>query len=179
MLKGRLELSERRACEIAGQHRSTQRHELTVAPDDEALRRRLRKLSARKPRWGYRRAHGHLVGEGWNVNRKRIQRLWREEGLRVPAKKRKRRRAGSSTAEEADRLRATHPGHVWALDFQHDATTDGRELKFLNVVDELPARPWRPSASARSTPTPPFPSSSASSPSEARPRTSAPTTAPS
>ncbi len=137
MLKGRLELSERRACEIAGQHRSTQRHELTVAPDDEALRRRLRKLSARKPRWGYRRAHGHLVGEGWKVNRKRIQRLWREEGLRVPARKRKRRRAGSSTAEEADRLRATHPGHVWALDFQHDATTDGRELKFLNVVDEF------------------------------------------
>ncbi len=137
MLKGRLELCERRACRIAGQHRSTQRHEPAVAPDDEALRRRLRKLSARKPRWGYRRAHGHLVGEGWKVNRKRIQRLWREEGLRVPARKRKRRRAGSSTAEEADRLRATHPGHVWALDFQHDATTDGRELKFLNVVDEF------------------------------------------
>ena len=137
MLKGRLELSERRACEIAGQHRSTQRHELTVAPDDEALRRRLRKLSARKPRWGYRRAHGHLVGEGFSINRKRVQRIWREEGLRVPARKRKRRRLGQSTAEGAGRLRATHPGHLWALDFQHDATADGRELKFLNVVDEF------------------------------------------
>ncbi len=133
----RLQLSERRACEIAGQHRSTQRHEPKVAPDDEALRRRLRRLSARKPRWGYRRAHGHLLAEGWNINRKRVQRIWREEGLRVPARKRKRRRLGESSAEGAERLRATHPGHVWALDFQHDASSDGRELKFLNVVDEF------------------------------------------
>jgi len=137
MLQDRLKLSERRACEIAGQHRSTQRHLPKVAPDDEALRRRLRRLSARKPRWGYRRAHGHLVGEGWCVNRKRIQRIWREEGLRVPARKRKRRRAGVSTADGAERLRATHPGHLWALDFQHDATSDGRELKVLNIVDEF------------------------------------------
>jgi len=55
----------------------------------------------------------------------------------VPARKRKRRRLGQSTAEACGRLRATHPGHVWALDFQHDATTDGRELKFLNIVDEF------------------------------------------
>jgi len=137
MLGDRLGLSERRACEIAGQHRSTQRHELRVAGDDEALRRALRKLSERKPRWGYRRAHGHLITEGWSLNRKRVQRVWREEGLRVPAKKRKRRRLGTSTAAGASRLRATHPGHVWALDFQHDATSDGRELKFLNVVDEF------------------------------------------
>jgi len=61
-------------------------------------------------------------------------RIWREEGLRVPARKRKRRRLGQSTAAGAGRLRATHPGHLWALDFQHDATTDGRELKFLNTA---------------------------------------------
>jgi putative transposase len=137
MLQDRLELSERRACEIAAQHRSTQRHEPKPACADEALRKRLRALSASKPRWGYRRAHGHLREHGFEVNRKRVQRIWREEGLRVPAKKRKRRRAGVSTAAGAERLRATHPGHVWALDFQHDATTDGRELKFLNVVDEF------------------------------------------
>ena len=137
MLVDRLSLSERRACEIAGQHRSTQRHEPIAAPDDEALRRRLRRLAATRPRWGYRRAHGHLLAEGWSLNRKRCQRIWREEGLRVPARRRKRRRLGVSTAEGADRLRATHPGHLWALDFQHDATTDGRELKFLNVVDEF------------------------------------------
>jgi len=137
MLQDRLKLSERRACEIAEQHRSTQRREPQVADDDQALRARLRKLSDKKPRWGYRRAHGHLLSEGWQVNRKRVQRIWREEGLRVPARKRKRRRLGTSTAEGADRLSATHPNHVWALDFQHDATTDGRELKFLNVVDEF------------------------------------------
>jgi len=137
MLCDRLSLSERRACEIAGQHRSTQRHQPKVAPEEEALRRRLRRLSASKPRWGYRRAHGHLLTEGWDINRKRVQRLWREEGLRVPQRKRKRRRLGVSTAAGAERLRATHPGHLWALDFQHDATTDGRELKFLNIVDEF------------------------------------------
>lgn len=108
-----------------------------MAGDDAALRKRLREISARKPRWGYRRAHGHLLGEGFALNRKRVQRLWREEGLRVPKKARKRRRVGHSTAEGSERLRATHPNHVWALDFQHDATSDGRELKLLNIVDEF------------------------------------------
>jgi putative transposase len=136
MLVDRLGLSERRACRIAGQNRSTQRHCPQVAPDDEALRARLRKISEQRPRWGYRRAHGHLLTEGWSVNRKRVQRIWREEGLRVPAKAKKRRRLGESTTA-ADRLQAEFPNHVWALDFQHDATEDGRELKFLNVVDEF------------------------------------------
>jgi len=79
MLQDRLKLSERRACEIAGQHRSTQRHQPMAAPDDQALRRRLRRLAANKPRWGYRRAHGHLLAEGWSLNRKRVQRIWRAE----------------------------------------------------------------------------------------------------
>jgi putative transposase len=97
---------------------------------------RLRKLSEERPRWGYRRAHGHLLSEGFSLNRKRVQRIWREEGLRVPAKVKKRRRLGESTTA-VDRLRAEYPNHVWALDYQHDATDDGRELKFLNVVDEF------------------------------------------
>ena len=136
MLVDRLGLSERRACRFAGQNRSTQRYCPQVAPDDQSLRKRLRKLSTDYPRWGYRRAHGHLLTEGWSVNRKRVQRIWREEGLRVPAKAKKRRRLGESTTA-ADRLKAEHPNHVWALDYQHDATDDGRELKFLNVVDEF------------------------------------------
>jgi putative transposase len=136
MLVDRLGISERRACRFAGQNRSTQRYCPQVAPDDQALRRRLRKLSTDYPRWGYRRAHGHLLTEGWSVNRKRVQRIWREEGLRVPARAKKRRRLGVSTTA-SDRLRAEYPNHVWALDFQHDATEDGRELKFLNVVDEF------------------------------------------
>ena len=69
------------------------------------------------------------------MNRKAVQRLWREEGLRVPAQRRKRQRLGTSTCP-ADRLAAEHPDHVWALDYQFDQTTDGRILKLLNVVDE-------------------------------------------
>ncbi|MFN8149598.1 MAG: IS3 family transposase [Solirubrobacterales bacterium] len=136
MLCERLGFSERRACRLAGQHRSTQRHEPNVPGDEQELRRELRELSRKRPRWGYRRAHAHLCERGRRVNRKRIQRLWREEGLRVPQRKRKRRRLGDSTAE-AERLSAEREGHVWALDFQFDQTADGRIIKLLNVVDEF------------------------------------------
>ena len=129
-------MSERRACCLAGQHRSTQRHEPVVADDDAALRAELVKISRKRPRWGYRRAHQLLVEDGWTINRKRTQRVWREEGLRVPPKRRKRRRLGDSTVP-ADRLRAERPDHVWAFDFEFDQTADGRLLKILNVVDEF------------------------------------------
>ena len=136
MLIERLGLSERRACQITGQHRSTQRHELRRGGErDDALRARLRKLSAEHPRWGYRLACGAVRAEGWVVNRKKIQRLWREEGLRLPQRKRKRLRLGESTVP-AKRLRAERPNHVWAMDFQFDTTSDGRTLKLLHVVDE-------------------------------------------
>ena len=135
MLRERQSLSERRACRITGQHRSTQRHEPRRGDRDEALRARLRKLSREHPRWGYRRAWASVRSEGWAVNRKKIQRLWREEGLRVPARRRKRQRLGVSTTLAA-RLRAQRPDQVWALDFQFDTTSDGRILKLLHVVDE-------------------------------------------
>ncbi len=136
MLQDRLGLSERRACQIAGQHRSTQRREPVVAEDDAALRARLREISRERPRWGYRRAHAELLSEGWQINRKRVQRIWREEGLRVPQRRRKRLRLGDSTVP-ASRLRAERPNHVWAIDFQFDQTADGRILKLLHVVDEF------------------------------------------
>jgi putative transposase len=136
MLMDRKGLSERRACQIVGQHRSTQRRAPCVAADDAALRARLRKVSKDRPRWGYRRAHATLVEEGWSVNRKRVQRLWREEGLRVPRRRRKRQRLGDSTVP-AKRLAAERPDHVWALDFQFDQTADGRLLKLLHIVDEF------------------------------------------
>ena len=136
MLQDRLGISERRACRYVGQHRSTQRHEPEVGPDDAALRAELRRISRRRPRWGYRRAHQLLLEEGWTINRKRTQRLWREEGLRVPRRRRKRQRLGSSTVP-AERLRAEGPDHVWAIDYQFDQTADGRLLKLLNVVDEF------------------------------------------
>ncbi|MBV8944318.1 MAG: IS3 family transposase [Solirubrobacterales bacterium] len=83
MLQDRLGLSERRACRYVGQHRSTQRHEVVAAEDDAAVRAELRGISRRRPRWGYRRAHQLLLDQGWRLNRKRTQRLWREEGLRA------------------------------------------------------------------------------------------------
>jgi putative transposase len=76
-----------------------------------------------------------LCEQGWRVNRKAVQRRWREEGLRVPVRRPRRQRLGAST-EPADRLAAEHPNHVWALDYQFDQTEDGRRLKLLNVVDE-------------------------------------------
>ena len=135
MLQARLELSERRACRVTGQHRSTQRRLPARGRGDDALRTELHAFSRGHPRWGYRRAWATLREEGWTVNRKGVQRLWREEGLRVPAKRRKRQRLGHS-AVPAARLRAERPNHVWALDFQFDQTADGRVLKLLNIVDE-------------------------------------------
>lgn len=136
MLVDRLGLSQRRACSIVGQHRSTQRHEPAEPDADRDLRARLRAFAREHPRWGYRRAHAVLVREGHRLNRKKVQRLWREEGLRVPQKRRKRRRLGDSTTP-ADRLRAERPDHVWALDYQFDVTATGRTIKILHVVDEF------------------------------------------
>jgi putative transposase len=134
-LQERFGVSQRLACRIVGQHRSTQRHQPIEPERDRVLRQQLRAFSRAHPRWGYRRAHAQLLHQGWVVNRKAIQRLWREEGLRVPARRRKRQRLGTSTTP-ADRLAAEHPDHVWALDYQFDQTEDGRRLKLLNVVDE-------------------------------------------
>ena len=135
MLRDRLHVSERWACRVVGQHRSTQRREpQAVAVDDGALRAQLREIAGRKKRWGYRRAHAHLRENGWQINRKRVQRLWREEGLRVTQRTRKRRRTGDP---EAQWLRAERPNQLWALDFQYDQTADGRMLRVLNVVDEF------------------------------------------
>lgn len=130
--------SERRACRLVGQHRSTQRLPAPppVRPAEEQLRSRLREIAREHPRWGYRRAGVQLRREGHTINRKRVQRLWREEGLRVLQKARKRRRGASSDPDGA-RRRAVRPREVWALDFQFDATNDGRQIKCLNIVDEF------------------------------------------
>ncbi len=136
LLCERLGVSQRRACEIVGQHRSTQRYEPAEQDPDRDLRAELRDFAENRPRWGYRRAHAVLVRDGWAVNRKKVQRLWREEGLRVPPKRRKRQRTGDSDAD-AGLLKAEHPDHVWALDFQFDVTASGRKIKILHVLDEF------------------------------------------
>ncbi len=103
-------------------------------PDEEdKLCRRLRQIARQHPRWGWETAHAILRREGWTINRKRTQRLWRSEGLKRPAPcKRKRRRPDAG----GELLRATRPNQVWALDFQFDETADHRRLKLLNIVDE-------------------------------------------
>ena len=110
MLRDRLEFSERRACLLVGQHRSTQRHEPPAPSDDDAeLRARLREIAKLKPRWGYRRAHAQLRQDGREINRKRVQRLWREEGLRVPQKTRKRRRVKDDANSPLATMEIPHP----------------------------------------------------------------------
>ena len=130
-------MSERRACRVVGQPRSTHRYRPERPAKDRALVARLLRLARDHPRYGYRRAWAVLRGEGWAVNRKRVHRLWREAGLQVPQRVQKRRRlAGASGENSTVRLAPERPGHVWAYDFVFDATEDGRALKVLTVLDE-------------------------------------------
>ncbi len=135
-LQRELELSPRRACKVVGQPRATQRHAPRPAAEEGRWRERLKAFSRQRPRAGYRTACGQLRQEGVRVNVKRVQRLWREEGLKVPRKQCKKRRLGTR-ANGSQRLKATQPNEVWSYDFVSDQTTDGRRLKFLCVVDEF------------------------------------------
>ncbi len=130
-------ISERRACRVLNQSRSSQRRVSTKVGKDAALVERMVALSRENPRYGYRRVWALLVRrEGWAVNKKRVQRLWREAGLKVPAgRERKRRRLGSSE-NGCTRRRAEYIDHVWSYDFAMDATEDGRRLKVMPIVDE-------------------------------------------
>jgi len=92
-------------------------------------------ISRENPRYGYRRVWAMLRREGWPVNKKRVHRLWREEGLKVPDRQRKRRRLGDAE-DSCTRRRAEHKDHVWSYDFVMDLTEDGRRLKMMPVVDE-------------------------------------------
>ncbi len=134
-LRKRLGLSERRACRAVGQSRSSQRYQTKPRSDEPRLLKRLLQLVRRRPRFGYRRIAALLRGEGYAASESRILRLWRREGLKVPQKKRKKRRLG--VAENGcDRLAATHKNHVWAWDFAFDRTENGTQLKWLSIVDE-------------------------------------------
>ncbi len=135
-LQQRFEVSERRACRVVGQPRSSQRYVSTKAGKDAALVERMVARSRENPRYGYRRVWALLGREGWAVNKKRVQRLWRETGLKVPAgRERKRRRLGTSE-NGCTRRRAEYIDHVWSYDFTMDATEDGRRLKIMPIVDE-------------------------------------------
>jgi transposase InsO family protein len=120
---------------VTNQHRSTQRRRATIASDEDQLVRDMKRLARRHPRYGCRRVRVLLQREGWRVNKKRVQRLWKRERLAVPQKQRKRRRLGHS-GNGCVRHRATHRNHVWSYDFVFDRTEDGRRVKLLTLVDE-------------------------------------------
>ena len=126
-------LSELRACGLAHIGRSSYRYR-PRPPEDEALAERLRDYSGRHNREGYRKAHAWLRAQGERANHKRVERIWRREGLCVPKRKR-RRRQGKSAQPRPER--AERPGHVWTVDFMEDSCVQGRKLRILNVVDEF------------------------------------------
>jgi transposase InsO family protein len=131
-LRKRFEVSERRACRVVGQSRSTERYRRKPNPEGERFRGRVVKLAGENPRYGYRRVTALLRREGWRANAKRVYRIWREEGLKVSSRQVKRRRTGDAGI----RYRPLKANHVWTYDFVFDATHDGRRLKILTVVDE-------------------------------------------
>ncbi len=135
-LKQSFDVSERRACRVAGQPRATQRYRAAPPSSaDRALVADIRELAARHPRYGYRRVRVLLGRLGWKLSLGKMLRIWRREGLRVPHKRRKRRRLGHS-GNSCTRRAAERPNHVWTYDFVMDRTADGRRVKILAVVDE-------------------------------------------
>ena len=130
-----LSISERRACKVLGQPRSTQRL-IPYVPDDEPLLvKRMIQLAEQYGRYGYRMITGLLREEGWKVNHKRVERLWRIEGLKVPKKQPKRRRLWLNDGS-CIRLRPQYRNHVWSYDFMTARTADGRAFRILNIMDE-------------------------------------------
>ena len=129
-------MSERRACKVIKQHRSTQRFTPQERKDDTPLVAAIHQLVKANPRRGCRYITLCLRREGWQVNYKRVHRLWKQEGFKVPRKRHRKRAVGEST-NACDQRAATRRNDVWTWDFIHDRTTDGRQLKFLVVLDEF------------------------------------------
>jgi transposase InsO family protein len=131
-----LDVSERRVCRVLGQPRSTQRYNKRVADDEEMLTRRIIAFASEYGRYGYRRITAMLCQEGWRVNHKRVERLWRREGLKVPVKQPKRGRLWFNDGSIV-RLKAEFPKHVWSYDFMEDRTHNGVKFRILNIIDEF------------------------------------------
>lgn len=122
-------ISQRRACRFVGVARSTQRY--IGRRDDWALRERLETLAVLKPRWGYRRLHWLLTREGWRVNRKRVQRVYRAAGLHVRRRRRKR-----VTRSRVALPTPRRPAERWSMDFVQDTLGSGRVFRVLTIVDD-------------------------------------------
>lgn len=132
----KLNVSERRACKVIGQHRSVQRYQKKRRKLDQPLTERIIELASEYGRYGYRRITALLNQEGWGVNHKRVQRIWRKEGLKVPKKQPKRGRLWLNDGS-CIRHKPTFKNHVWSYDFVHHRTHDGRSYRMLNIMDEF------------------------------------------
>ena len=132
----KLGVPERRACRVLGQHRSTQRKPPTTPDDEAGLTADIIALARQYGRYGYRRITALLRDAGWVVNVKRVERIWRQEGLKVPARQPKRGRLWLNDGS-CVRLRPERPKHVWSYDFVEDRTHHGRKNRMLNIVDEF------------------------------------------
>ncbi len=130
-----LKISERRTCRVLGQARSTQRYEVVETAEEVRLVERVTGLACQYGRYGYRRVTALLRREGWRVNHKRVERIWRQEGLKVPRRQPRRARLWLNDGS-CVRLRPEFPNHVWSYDFMAERTHDGRGLKLLTVLDE-------------------------------------------
>jgi putative transposase len=132
----KLAASERRACKVLDQARATQRRNLSPPSDEGRLTKDVVTLATKYGRYGYRRITALLNNEmGWMVNHKRVERIWRNEGLKVPNKQPKRGRLWLNDGS-CIRLRSEYKDHVWSYDFMMDRTSNGRAFKILNIIDE-------------------------------------------
>ena len=133
---GLLHISERRACKVLEQTRATQRRNLSPPSDEKRLTKDIIALATRYGRYGYRRITALLNNEkGWRINHKRVERIWRKEGLKVPKKQPKRSRLWLNDGS-CIRLRPEYKDHIWSYDFMIDRTANGRAFKILNIIDE-------------------------------------------
>ena len=135
MIRDRFKASERRACRLLKQSRATQRYLPIVRDDEASLTKRIIELASMFGRYGYRRITALLRGEGWCVNHKRVERIWRREGLKVPKKQPKRGRLWMNDGS-CVRLRPAYKDHVWSYDFVQARTRDGRSFRMLAIIDE-------------------------------------------
>ncbi len=129
------DISQRRACQVISQPRATQRYKRVIKNDEAVLVKRMIELTKQYGRYGYRRVTALLQSEGFRVNHKRIERLWRREGLKVPQKQPKRKRLWFNDGS-CVRLRPRYKNHVWSYDFVHDRTYNGKAIRMLTVIDE-------------------------------------------
>ena len=134
----RLNTSERLTCSVLNVSRSSLHYKPKVQ-DDDALRLAMIRLAKQYVRYGYRKITELLRIEGWRINHKKVEHLWREEGLKLPERHKKRWRLYHKDSSVI-RLRPMHPNHVWAIDFVHDKLSNGRRYKMLTVLDDILAR---------------------------------------